>query len=63
MVLHTIISEYDILYAQSFSPDIKTEAINGGHVEQLNGAVQRLISTDLTLYLNGKYDPGSSKKK
>lgn len=63
MVLHTIIGEYDILYAQDFSPEIKTDAISGGCVEHMNGAVQRLVSTDPSLFLDGRYQPGQNISK
>lgn len=61
MVLHTIINEYDILQAQNIMPKQKTKAVKGGLLEYTitpNGKeISRLISTDLSLYLNESYQP------
>lgn len=68
MPLYTIISEYDIMgineadYLVETKPIGGTNAIGGGYVETLviNGKpqVRRLISTDPSLYLDKRYQPG-----
>lgn len=58
MILHSIISPYDIFFnMDELRPVPEYRNINGGMVELENGRVKRLISTDPKMYLDGRYQP------
>lgn len=63
MILHSIISPYDIFCNTDVQPE-KTayKRIEGGIVEVADHRVRRLISTDPRLYLDRRYLPYSEYK-
>ena len=60
MILHSIISPYDIFcnMDEHFKlPEYRR--IDGGTVEVENGRIKRLISTDPKMFLDSRYQPNN----
>lgn len=60
MILHSIISPYDIFCKwdrDEHYPQPVYRQVHGGIVETENGRIRRLISTDPRMYLDKKYQP------
>lgn len=60
MILHSIISPYDIFYKWDRDeqyPQPVYRRVNGGIAEIENGRIRRLISTDPRMYLDRRYQP------
>jgi hypothetical protein len=63
MVLHTIVSEYDVMCNQAENCVSKFKSVGGGIVEysetEQGNRILRLFSTDPYMYLDEKYSPFS----